>query len=174
MRDKPRKPTRGAVIRLTGLGEAGPEDFTDCGDPEPGAPIKIRRMIHVAREMARLKIPFQHQGRSLAGVDCIGLIVCAAYAAGIRDLPDRRDYPRDPIGRELERALDDYAIRILHPELGAIALIRFIDRARHVALLTPHDMIHAWDQVGYCCCHHYGRWFETRTTKLYRLPGQES
>jgi len=171
MRDKP--PKRGALIRLLNAGAAVPEDFAEPGEAAPSSSIKIRRMVRVAREMARCKIPFQHQGRSLAGVDCIGLIVCAAYAAGIRDLPDRRDYPRDPIGRELEQALDDYCIRILHPECGAIALIRFIDRSRHVALLTPRQMIHAWDKVGWVCCHHYGPWFQTRTTKLYRLPGLE-
>ena len=131
-------------------------------------------MVLVAKEMARRKVPFAHQGRGLSGVDCIGLIVYAAYAAGIRNLPDRRDYPRDPIGRELEEALDDYCVRILKPELGAIALIRFMDRSRHVALLTPSQMIHAWDQVGVVCCHSYGDWFRSRTRKLYRLPGLDA
>jgi len=166
MRDSGRH-TRNRGVRLVGAGEAKPVDL------HPRTPNKVRRMLQAAMEMARCKIPFAHQGRSLAGVDCIGLIVCAAYAAGIRDLPDRRDYPRDPIGRELEQALDAYCIRILRPEPGAIALIRFQDRARHTALLTPAQMVHAWDQVGYVCCHSYGMWFRDRTRKLYRLPGTE-
>lgn len=125
-------------------------------------------LITAARSYDR--VPFRHQGRTHKGLDCIGLIVCAARDIGI-DLPDRHDYARDPKDDELERILDETLVPLIHPEPGAIALIRFQDSNRHIALLTPERMIHVWDQVGRVCEHAWHPWFQARTARLYRIPG---
>jgi len=136
--------------------------------PEP--PGSRQRLVRVARMFARRRVPFRHQGRALSGMDCIGLVICAATAIGLK-LPDRSGYARDLQGRELEHAMDEHLIRLLRPEPGAVILLRFNDAKRHVALLGTHDMIHAWDRVGYVCRHDYADWFRDRTAAVYRIPG---
>jgi cell wall-associated NlpC family hydrolase len=134
-------------------------------------PVEAADLIAAARDYVEARVPFRHQGRSrTAGLDCIGLIVCAARDIGIA-LPDRHDYARDPRGDELEREMDATLIRIAEPEPAAVALIRFRDTKRHVALLTPKRVIHVWDLVGRACEHDYHRWFISRTARLYRIPG---
>jgi len=116
------------------------------------------------------KVPFRHQGRSRQGLDCIGLIVCAARDIGI-DLPDRHDYARDPADDSLAHGMDEAMIPLVRPEPGAVALIRFANSVRHVALITPERMIHVWDLVGRVVEHGWHPWFQVRTARLYRIPG---
>lgn len=136
----------------------------------PDNPATAEALIKAARRYAEARVPFRHQGRTPRGMDCIGLIVCAAHDIGL-EVPDRRDYARDPHGDELERELDEALIRIRYPEPACVALIRFQDARRHVALLTPEHMIHVWDLAGRACEHAYNTWFATRTARLYRIPG---
>lgn len=52
------------------------------------------------RELVAARVPFVHQGRTLAGMDCVGALCYALQYEG--DVPS---YPRDPVNGELERAL---------------------------------------------------------------------
>lgn len=45
-----------------------------------------------------LGVPWRHQGRSRAGVDCVGLLVCVARALGLSDY-DCTGYSRRPQGQ---------------------------------------------------------------------------
>lgn len=68
-------------------------------------------------EAARTYIgtPFHHQGRARGyGVDCVGLVVCAAQDAGL-PVQDRTDYARDPDGKSLVAMLSD---QLEHVRLG--------------------------------------------------------
>lgn len=79
-----------------------------------------------------------HRGRSLYGVDCIGLIVAAIRAGGI-DFADRQDYSRIPWRNGLEREL---RIRLGDPvfdmKIGDIALIQFEQKREpsHVGIIS--------------------------------------
>lgn len=52
------------------------------------------------RELVELRVPFVHQGTTLAGLDCVGGLAYAFQYEG--ELPS---YPRDPVNGELEREL---------------------------------------------------------------------
>ena len=97
-------------------------------------------------EYARTLIgtPWQHQGRTEAGVDCVGLCVLALRAAGY-SVQDRTDYGTDPDGT-LRAALDANLIMVDDMRAGDIALVCF--RAeRHVGIISVGDygftLIHA-------------------------------
>lgn len=52
------------------------------------------------RELVAARVPFVHQGKTLAGMDCVGALCYALQYEG--DVPS---YPRDPVNGELEREL---------------------------------------------------------------------
>lgn len=52
------------------------------------------------RELVEARVPFVHQGKTLAGMDCVGGLCHALQYEG--DVPN---YPRDPVNGELEREL---------------------------------------------------------------------
>lgn len=101
--------------------------------------------------------PFRHQGRAKgAGVDCIGLIVCAAREAGI-GVQDRTDYPLQPIPSELlagfgsnldrrgdlaHRPGDVLVFWIVDPE--TLPPEKRAETPQHVALATDAGLIHSW------------------------------
>jgi len=58
--------------------------------------------VDLARRL--LGVPWVHQGRSVHGVDCIGLVVLVEIAKG-REVPDRADYPQEAHDDNLEREL---------------------------------------------------------------------
>ena len=112
-------------------------------------------ILRAAREFTLT--PFRHQGRAKGvGVDCIGLLVCAAREAGI-ELADRTDYSRQPIPAELLAGfgaiLDRKASLAVAP--ADVLVFWIIDPAtlppeqlaetpQHVALATETGMIHSW------------------------------
>lgn len=52
------------------------------------------------RELVEARVPFVHQGKTLAGMDCVGGLCYALQYQG--EIPS---YPRDPVNGELEREL---------------------------------------------------------------------
>lgn len=98
------------------------------------------------RELVEAKVPFVHQGRSFAGIDCVGALV---YAFGY-DGPIPA-YPEDPINGELERELErvfglpHLEVHPLRPltdgsllQPGDILSMQYRGPIRHVALVVPH------------------------------------
>jgi len=79
-----------------------------------------------------------HRGRSLYGIDCIGLVVAAVRAGGA-EFADRLDYSRVPWRNGLEREL---RIRLGEPvsdmKAGDVALIQFESKREpsHVGIIT--------------------------------------
>lgn len=127
----------------------------------------------VSAARAWVGVPFRHQGRSRTGVDCAGLIVCLARDLGV--LPaafdDPRDYPRAP-RRDMVELLERYAVRG-DPGEGALALIQWPRERwpRHIAVLTPDTMIHAYERRGRVLEHGYrGQWVRW-THSTWRVPG---
>lgn len=95
-------------------------------------------------------VPWRHQGRSVAGIDCAGLIAVAAMAVGIV-VRDRANYrvPADPV--LLIESLVANCDRDTAPVLckGRIAVFRITGKPQHVAILTSDSrMVHAVDRGG--------------------------
>lgn len=59
------------------------------------------RAIERAKWLAAQRVPFVHEGRSLAGIDCIGALAWILEYG--EEIPG---YPRDPVNGELERELE--------------------------------------------------------------------
>lgn len=73
-----------------------------------------QRLIAAARDFKGA--PWRHLGRTAAGLDCIGLVIVSARAAGLH-LPDPGRYSREPTGQQLRQAAASVADRV---ELGAV------------------------------------------------------
>ena len=93
--------------------------------------------------------PFHHGGRLPGvGLDCIGVIVCAARAAGVPH-HDVLAYPLRPNGQltiELSAQLD----RVADAEPGDVLQMSFGGEPHHVAIYTGDTIIHAYATVRRC------------------------
>lgn len=98
--------------------------------------------------------PFHHQARSKGfGVDCVGLIVCAAREAGY-SVRDVTDYGRDPDGESLVRMVAEQLECVERPEPGDV-LMFWVARPglpQHVGIYAGETMIHA--PIGRRVCEH--------------------
>lgn len=83
---------------------------------------------------ALLDVPWVHQGRSERGVDCIGLVVLAARAAGI-EAPLAADYGRMQDYLRARRDLGRFCDRVGLAEPGDVVLFKN-SQTLHVAIVT--------------------------------------
>lgn len=124
---------------------------------------------------------FHHQGRVRGvGVDCAGLLVCAARDAGYQKVPDLLGYRRSPDGKTLEELLGGYLVPVPDGEelqLGDILLFKLDGtRPQHLGIVTrlnPHYMMHAYSVSRKVCEHRIDDVWFNRLVRAYRLPKQE-
>lgn len=131
--------------------------------------IEPQSVIDEARKW--LGVPFHHQGRVRAGVDCIGLVVVVLRALNVMpEGADPADYGRSPNGTLL-RIFNEQCTKLDSPQPGAVAVIRWWRQAHHVALVTGPTLIHAHQSFGGVTEHSFvGRW-QKRCMAFYGLPG---
>lgn len=121
----------------------------------------------VAAARSYVGVPFRHQGRTRHGVDCIGLVVCAARDIGLA-LADRTDYPRDPNGLlPLEMARQFAPVE--SPQAGDILLMRFRGEPQHVAIMAGATLIHGYASIGRVVEHGLDAKWRRRIVAAYRL-----
>lgn len=121
----------------------------------------------IAAARSYVGVPFRHQGRTRHGVDCIGLVVCAARDIGLT-LADRTDYPRDPNGLlPLEMARQFAPVE--SPQAGDILLMRFRGEPQHVAILAGATLIHGYASIGRVVEHGLDAKWRRRIVATYRL-----
>lgn len=106
-----------------------------------------QRLALIAAARSMLGRPFLHQGRTLRGMDCIGLLALAfAQATGIV-LKPRTDYGRLPAHKKLESELTAHmGARVASGPLAAsfelkpaqVVTCKWEVEANHVAIVTPH------------------------------------
>jgi len=103
------------------------------------------KFIEVARSY--VGTPFLHQGRLPGvGLDCIGVIVCAAHEIGI-NLIDSTDYDREPNSDKLQSEIQKQLVRVIMLIPGDILLIAYMRDPRHTAIYTGSTIIHAHNRV---------------------------
>ncbi len=119
-----------------------------------------------------LGTPFRHQGRVPGrGLDCAGVIVCAARALGLSGY-DVAGYGRLPSGDAMAdhlRAAGCRAIEI--PSPGDIYLMRFETNPQHLALVTDIGVLHAYAEIGRVVEHRLDAVWRARIVGAFRLPG---
>lgn len=138
-------------------------------------------LVHAARQL--LGVRFAHQGRSVHGLDCLGLLLLAAQQAGITLQNkavmhfDRRDYGTWPDTQYLQATLEAH-LAPAEDELrcGDVLLLRIEGRPQHLALVTDYPapaswgMIHAYAAARKVVEHRLDAAWEQAIHRRYRLP----
>lgn len=144
----------------------------------------MARSIDIATAArALLDTPFVHQGRRPGvGLDCIGVIVCAAEACGLK-MNDFAAYGRRPNPKQLlEHAASNF-VRVDEPRFGDVGLCWVHQNIRgmphHAFILAPGPktderwMIHSWMEVGRAVWNPYSSPWTENTYGFYRYMGVE-
>ena len=141
----------------------------------------IDRMDIVTTADTWIGTRWQHQGRSAAGIDCIGLVECVGQALGLvttSALTVAPGYSRIPDGRELMAGLDAHMRRLAEIDAaqpGDVLLMRFEVAPQHVALVAPGaggrpDIIHAWAGARRVVRHGLDALWRSRCVAAYTWP----
>ena len=135
------------------------------------------RLALIAAARSFLGVPFRHQGRTVKGMDCIGLIVLAFAAIG-KPLRNRSDYGRLPANAKLDRELlehfgEGFAPDYLEPQPGDVVSMTWAKEAAHVAIITPHPdrrigLIHSSRDFDRVVEHGIDADWRSRIVKVYR------
>ena len=84
-----------------------------------------------------LGVPWRHLGRTRAGVDCIGLVLVAAAAAGL-EIEDPAPYAREPQGAALMHGVLAHGVRVAEARAGDVLVFRMGLYGGHVGIATTH------------------------------------
>ena len=110
---------------------------------------ELARAQIVATARTWLGVPFQHQGRSRAGVDCAGLLMAVAAERGLPVL-EVTNYGRMPnprrMGEELARQMDRIAVGQAGP--GDALWLAWREQPQHLAIVTELGIVHAYESIG--------------------------
>jgi len=126
-------------------------------------------IVNAAR--AYLGVRWHHQGRSRAGIDCIGLAVAVARDVGFT-VQDVTDYGRIPDGQRLRQGLLDHmqsVDRAWAP--GDVLLMRFERYPVHVGIASDVGLIHAYAQMRRVVEHRMDDTWRGRVLQAFRFPG---
>jgi cell wall-associated NlpC family hydrolase len=116
---------------------------------------------------------YHHQGRTRAGIDCAGLLVCVARDVGISTEGDQTGYSRTPDGMSLKRALDDFGVRVDTFQPGDFLLMRFDSQPQHIAIVTDVGIIHSYLSARRVVEHRLSDDWRARIVQAYAFPGVE-
>jgi cell wall-associated NlpC family hydrolase len=116
---------------------------------------------------------YHHQGRTRAGIDCAGLLVCVARDVGISTAGDQMGYSRTPDGASLKQALDNFGIRVDAFQPGDFLLMRFDAQPQHIAIVTDVGIIHSYLSARRVVEHGLSDDWRARIVQAYAFPGVE-
>lgn len=136
----------------------------------------IERADFIAAARGWLGVPFKHQGRSRAGVDCAGFVICLARELGLVPADfDINGYRRVPDGTMLEACH-----QTLQPAAGIddahVLVLRFSVQPQHVAIPVPYRhggtaLLHALQQARGVVEHRLDATWRGRIVGAYRFEG---
>lgn len=123
-------------------------------------------------------MPFRHQGRSRAGVDCIGLPVCILKTTGAlpTDFLDDPTYGRAPNTSEFLDTVRKFCPEVHAVEDGCLIVFKWpaAKFPSHVGIADGRYMVHSYQANGRVVRHGYGQPWLRLTHSLYRLPAVTS
>lgn len=136
------------------------------------APLPVHALTASARQW--LDVPWVHQGRSRAGVDCAGLLVMLARKHHLTGF-DVEGYARQPDGT-LEAAIASAGCTPGLLRVGALVCMRFNRLPQHVALITPYvhgglAVLHALSTRGKVVEHRLDERWQRHICSTWALPG---
>lgn len=115
---------------------------------------------------------WHHQGRSRAGVDCIGLVIRVAHALGLSTF-DIADYSRQPDPTMMRGLLALHMEPVASPQIGDVLLMKFEREPQHVAIVTDQGIIHAYAQARRVVEHRLDSLWKSRIVGAYQFKGIE-
>jgi cell wall-associated NlpC family hydrolase len=126
----------------------------------------------IAEARRHLQVRWVHQGRSRAGVDCVGLIIKVAHGLGLSTF-DIADYSRQPDPVMMRSLLAEHmeAIAAVSAQPGDVLLMRFEREPQHVAIVTDIGIIHAYAQARKVVEHRLDSVWKSRIVGAYRFKG---
>lgn len=115
-----------------------------------------------------------HQGRSRAGIDCVGLVIRVAHALGLSTF-DTADYSRQPDPVRMRALLAEHMLPIDagRAQVGDVLLMRFEKEPQHVAIVSDIGIIHAYAQVRRVTEHRLDSVWQSRVVGAYQFKGIE-
>ena len=139
-------------------------------------------VIACARRFSGVR--FLHQGRSAAGLDCLGLLVLTAQTLGLRfgdsavDALDIPNYGTRPDVALLKQKLGTHLTTVALDAVreGDIVVLKVDGLPQHLALITDYPiaselgMIHAYAPARQVVEHRYDAQWRRQTYLAYRLP----
>ncbi len=132
--------------------------------------VTRQQVVEAAR--AWIGVPYQHQGRTRFGVDCVGLLIVVAHDLGLTDY-DVSGYSRVPhsgfLADECERMMQRIATVERKP--GDVVLLRFKREPQHLALITDRGFVHAYAGSGRVIETAMPPAWVNRIVAAYALPG---
>ena len=140
--------------------------------------MKRADILSAARSV--LGVPFRHQGRSLRGLDCVGLLLYVADRLGV-EYVDVSGYSRRPGGGLLEATFEEHIdngillrVAISDMQPGDFLMMRFGNDPQHLAIFTGENIIHSYQNAGKVCEHILDDKWRARIVRVYRLAGVEA
>ncbi len=130
-------------------------------------------VVAAARRLCGVR--WQHQGRTLNGLDCAGLVIYVMHELGLSDF-DTTDYGRLPHGGRMRALLDEHCTRVAQMQLGIVALMRFDAEPQHLAIIGDYafgcwSLIHALAPARRVVESRLDAYWQARIVALYALPG---
>lgn len=131
-----------------------------------------QQIVKTARTL--IDIPYRHQGRTLRGLDCSGVVVMTAFLSGLsKEKLGLTNYPRNADG-SLGRGLDEYCTELDTLQPGAIALFQLSPIPHHCGIVTRYGeglgILHAYENVGRVREHALIDWWKNKIVKIYGFP----
>lgn len=127
------------------------------------------RIIELSREC--LGAPFVHQGRSLKGMDCAGVLVHVLRGLGLPHLDDK-GYPRRPFDGMLEKILmaepSLKQIKKSELEAGDLIVCRIKTAPQHLGICIGDTVIHAYQPTGRVVEQRLANWMP-HITHVFRI-----
>lgn len=129
-------------------------------------------------------VAFAHQGRTRAGIDCLGLLIVVAedldllFEEARASARDDRTYGHQPDTNKLFEGLMRHLVRIPHNQMqaGDIVLLRIDGSPQHLAILSdyPHPeswgIIHAYAPARKVVEHRLSSDWQRNIAAVFRLP----
>lgn len=119
-----------------------------------------------------LGVRWHHQGRTTAGIDCIGLVIKVAHALELSTF-DVIDYSRQPDPTMLKSLMAQHMNPVESQQVGDVLLMRFETEPQHVAILTETGIIHAYAQARKVVEHRFDSLWQSRVLGVFAYKGIE-
>lgn len=132
--------------------------------------MSVTRADIVAAARSYLKVRWHHQGRSRAGVDCIGLVVVVAHQLGL-SRADVADYGRLPDGKALRGLLAQHLMITRDAQPGDVLLMRMERNPLHVGIVSDVGLIHAYAPMRQVVEHRLDDLWRARVVSAFSFPG---